>query len=102
MLPARRGWGNGFDVTETMMGAPRSAPISRPTRRRKALVTAAAVIGCYVLLAYGVLPWAWTHHEHQKGLEGRPMVTQTAQGIPGDPLNVGVVGSREDVVLAMH
>jgi len=30
------------------------------------------------------------------------MVTQTAQGIPGDPLNVGVVGSREDVVLAMH
>ena len=30
------------------------------------------------------------------------MVTRTAQGIPGDALNVGLVGSREDVVRAMH
>jgi hypothetical protein len=30
------------------------------------------------------------------------MLTRTAQGIPGDPLNVGLAGSREDVVLAMH
>jgi hypothetical protein len=29
------------------------------------------------------------------------MVTQTAQGIPGDPLNVGLVGSREEVVRAL-
>jgi hypothetical protein len=30
------------------------------------------------------------------------MVTRTEQGIPGDPLNVGLVGSQEDVVRAMH
>ena len=30
------------------------------------------------------------------------MLTRTAQGIPGDPINVGLVGSREDVLCAMH
>ena len=30
------------------------------------------------------------------------MLTHTAQGIPGDPLNVGLVGSQEDIVRAMH
>jgi hypothetical protein len=63
---------------------------------------AAAFVVLYGLLAYVVLPWAWTHYEHQRGLEGLPMVTRTAQGIPGDPLNVGLVGSRDDIVHAMH
>jgi hypothetical protein len=30
------------------------------------------------------------------------MVTRTAQGIPGDPMNVGLVGTQEDVLCAMH
>jgi hypothetical protein len=30
------------------------------------------------------------------------MVTRTAQGIPGDAINVGLVGSKEDVLCAMH
>jgi hypothetical protein len=30
------------------------------------------------------------------------MVTRTAQGIPGDPINVGLVGSKPDVLCAMH
>lgn len=30
------------------------------------------------------------------------MVTTTMQGIPGDPLNVGAVGSRSDLLGAMH
>jgi hypothetical protein len=54
------------------------------------------------MTAYVVLPWAWTHYEHQKGLAGLTMVTQTSQGIPGDPINVGLVGTREDVHCAMH
>ncbi|MCB8822514.1 LssY C-terminal domain-containing protein [Microvirga rosea] len=49
-----------------------------------------------------VLPSAWSHYEHQLGLEGQPMLTHTGQGIPGDPLNVGLVGSQEDIVRAMH
>jgi hypothetical protein len=30
------------------------------------------------------------------------MVTRTGQGIPGDPINVGLVGDINDVVCAMH
>jgi hypothetical protein len=56
----------------------------------------------YVAMAYVVLPAAWTHYEHQPALAGRSMVTQTAQGIPGDPLNVGLVGDRADIIRAMH
>ena len=46
----------------------------------------------YGLLAYIVLPGLWTHYEHQKGLANLPMVTRTGQGIPGDPMNVGLIG----------
>jgi LssY-like putative type I secretion system component LssY len=60
------------------------------------------VIGTYTLLAYIVLPGFWTHHEHQKGLATLPMMTLTAQGIPGDPINVGLVGDDKDVLCAMQ
>jgi len=56
----------------------------------------------YGLLAYLILPALWTHHEHQKGLANLPMVTRTVQGIPGDPINVGLVGDQKDVVCSMH
>jgi hypothetical protein len=57
---------------------------------------------CYALLAYIALPSFWAHRERQSKLAGMPMVTHKADGLPGDPLNVGVIGSREDVVKAMH
>lgn len=57
---------------------------------------------CYLLLAYLVLPSLWRHYEHQKKLDGLPMVTATAQGIPGDPINVGIVGSAKDILCAMR
>lgn len=80
----------------------RSAPLRARPRLRQGLAAATGILGGYGLLAYVVLPWAWTHYEHQRGLDGMPMVTRTAQGIPGDPLNAGLVGSHEDVVRAMH
>lgn len=69
---------------------------------RRIIVTALFILAAYGLVAYVVLPAAWTHYEHQKALAGRVMVTQTAQGIPGDALNVGLVGGRDDVIRAMH
>jgi len=69
---------------------------------RLIIFTTLAILAVYGLLAYVVLPAAWTHYEHQKGLAGRPMLTHTRQGIPGDALNVGLVGAREDMIRAMH
>jgi hypothetical protein len=56
----------------------------------------------YFILAYIVLPALWTHHEHEPGLANLPMVTRTADGIPGDALNVGLVASSEDIHRAMQ
>ena len=56
----------------------------------------------YTAIAYLVLPAIWTHYEHQKGLADLPMVTRTAQGIPGDPINVGLIGDKKEVLCAMN
>ena len=71
-------------------------------RLRVALTVGLVTLAAYGLIAYIVLPVAWTHYEHQKKLAGLTMVTHTAQGIPGDAINVGLVGSKEDVLCAMH
>lgn len=69
---------------------------------RRLFVGAAIVVAVYLLLAYVALPMAWIHYERQPGLANHPMVTKTARGIPGDPLNVGLIGDREDIIRAMH
>ncbi len=69
---------------------------------RRAVKWVATLAAVYVLISYVLLPFAWTHYEHQPGLAGRPMVTRTASGFPGDALNVGLVGDTDDVLHAMH
>jgi hypothetical protein len=66
------------------------------------VIALATILACYGVIAYIALPVAWTHYEHQKRLAGLPMVTQTGQGIQGDPINVGLVGTKDDVLCAMH
>ncbi len=75
---------------------------SKNRRWSRLAIVGGSALALYGTLAYVVLPWAWTHHERQPALSGREMVTRTGQGIPGDPINVGLVGAREDVARAMH
>jgi LssY C-terminus len=72
-----------------------------PIRRRWLLALATVAIA-YLMLAYALLPALWTHHEREPDLASLPMVTRTGAGIPGDALNVGLVGVKEDVIRAMH
>jgi hypothetical protein len=85
-------------------GLPDDAPSSAPKRRRFGRVARLSLFAviAYGVVAYLVLPTFWTHYEHQKGLATLPMVTRTAQGIPGDPINVGLVGDNRDVLCAMQ
>ena len=74
------------------------------TRRRKARLAATAslvVLIAYALLAYLAAPEYWRRRDVGLVLPGT-MLTTTGQGIPGDPINVGLVGSREDVARAFH
>jgi LssY C-terminus len=77
------------------------APHGR-SRLERFLLAALAVVLAYTLVAYLLLPALWSHYEHQKKLAALPMVTLTGQGIPGDPINVGLVGDSKDVLCAMH
>ncbi len=68
------------------------------TKTRMAL-GAAGILIC-ALLAYFVIPEIWIFHDAGRVSELGNMVTTTEQGIAGDPINVGVVGSKEVVVRA--
>jgi hypothetical protein len=72
------------------------------TRKRRAFTILATLVALYVVVSYLVLPATWTRVEHEHGLAKHTMLTATAQGIPGGPINVGLVGDREDVVRAFH
>jgi hypothetical protein len=71
-------------------------------RLQRVLVSLLALLAVYAVAAYIVLPAVWSHYEHQKGLADLPMVTRTAQGIPGDPINVGLIGDAKEILCAMN
>jgi hypothetical protein len=53
----------------------------------------------YLAGAYPLLPVLWTQYAHRHpALEDMPGITYTADGIPGDPLNVTLVGTKAEVI----
>jgi hypothetical protein len=70
-------------------------------RLRRGLSVLALLLGVYLLLAYLVVPAGWRFSARHPALEQAPRITRTANGIAGDPLNVGLVGCRDEVVEAM-
>jgi hypothetical protein len=55
----------------------------------------------YLAFAYLIVPTWWRHHTKHPALLDAPKTTRTPDGIPGDPLNIALVGSRPEVVEAM-
>jgi hypothetical protein len=83
-------------------GAPATAPLPRRRRRLdRALAVTALALALYLLIAYGLLPAWWMRHEREAGLATLPMLTRTAQGIPGDAINLAVVGDEREILCAM-
>jgi LssY-like putative type I secretion system component LssY len=69
---------------------------------RRAIAIILAVVVLYGCISYLILPTTWTGIEREPGLAKHTMLTATAQGIPGCPINVELLGSRADVVRAFH
>jgi hypothetical protein len=52
----------------------------------------------YLLIAYVVLPAFWRFYEPRSDDEQNPKVTRTDADLPGDPLNIALIGSQEEML----
>jgi hypothetical protein len=85
--------------------ASRAVPGSNTQKERSFPTWARIVLGialAYFVVAYLILPRLWKHHEMRHAVfDDSPRLTQTASDIPGDPLNIALVGTEEEVIRAM-
>src|SRR5262245_53051162 len=83
---------------------PSSAPI-RAKRRSWSDTVVWLLIGglvLYVLVAYLLLPLGWRRYEKRHpALANAPTLTHTKTGIPGDPINLALIASEEELHRAM-
>jgi hypothetical protein len=83
--------------------SPPSPPRRRPLRAAERVAFwLSGLLFLYLALAYLLAPFLWRHYERQPALAAKTMTTTTALGLPGDALNVGLEGTREDVLCAMR
>ena len=77
-------------------------PPKHPSRRKRIALFAAGAVVAYLTVAYILLPLAWKRYgRRHPSLEDIPGITYTASGIPGDPLNVALIGTKADLVKVM-
>jgi hypothetical protein len=69
-----------------------------PCRRRRWIQTLFALLLVYLAVAYFIMPidWRWYVRRHPS-LEDILDITHTGSGIPGDPLNVALIGTESEV-----
>lgn len=81
---------------------PRVGPNTMRHRTKTKMAASAVIVSllAYLLVAYFVIPEIWIFHDAGRVSKIGSMVTTTEQGIPGDPINVGLVGSKEEVIRA--
>ncbi len=84
--------------SEPVVPPPAVSPAKRWSRRRRSLLFVFALLLLYGAAAYLVMPWDWARYmRRHPSLEDVPGITHTAAGIPGDPLNVALIGTETDV-----
>lgn len=91
------------DPSVGTVGEPQSAGSPRRrTLERRILRGLVVVALTYLLAAYVILPLGWKREErHNLDASDGPRITHTVDGIPGDPVNVALVGSESEVIRAM-
>jgi hypothetical protein len=77
------------------------APVKRSALRR-VIVAVIALLVIYGLIAYVAAPLVWRRYVHRHpALDDVPGITHTASGIPGDPINVALVGTKTELIKIM-
>jgi len=69
-----------------------------PPRRRRWLHLFVGVLLIYLLVAYIVMPQFWGRYaHHHPALDAIPNIAHTGKGMPGDPLNVSLMGTEAEL-----
>jgi hypothetical protein len=80
---------------------------SQPDLRRRhwfkvGLQLVAGAVVLYLVFAYVLAPLTWrVKVRRHPALDGAPTVTHTKDGIPGDPLNLALVGTEDQLISSM-
>ncbi len=74
--------------------------MTRRNKLRAAMTGLSGALIAYLLISYFLLPDLWLFRDRNRVDDLSPMVTTTEQDIPGDPINVGLVGSKAQVMRA--
>jgi LssY C-terminus len=70
----------------------------RRSRLRQAVMIVACLLVAYLVVAYVVLPLGWVRYAHRHpALDDIPRITRTIDDIPGDPLNVALIGTETEL-----
>jgi hypothetical protein len=73
-------------------------PTSEKGRGRRVFLISVALVLTWLAAAYVILPLlTGEYYRHRPSLDDNPRITQTGDGHPGDPLNVSLIGTREQI-----
>src|SRR4051812_1486386 len=88
-------------VDDASSGTRSHLPISRNVKRALAFIL--SLIVAYVVIAYLLVPGLWSRYaKRHPALDSLPDITQTHDHHPGDPINVALIGSKDDLNGIMH
>jgi hypothetical protein len=77
-------------------------PAKKPSRRKRLAIYLLVGLLIWLVAAYLLVPALWKLYTHRHpSLEDVPGVTFTADGIPADPINVALIGTKEEVIRIM-
>lgn len=80
-----------------------SPAVEGRSRRRRMMRVSIIVAVAYLLAAYVIIPLAWEFYAHRHpSFDGHPRLTQTGDDHPGDPLNVVLIGTKEQIEAIMR
>src|SRR5262245_12023647 len=76
---------------------------TRWSLRKRVAVIVAGLLTASLAAASVVTPKLWNRSARRHpALDDTPEITTTADGIPGDPINVGLVGTEEELTRIMR
>ena len=74
-----------------------AVPHKHHKRHRKTRLIVGIIL-VWLVASYLLIPWAWEYYADRHPLfDYNPRVTQTGDKHPGDPLNVALIGTEEEV-----